>query len=88
MNDSNIRKHQQTTIPSHVKMIMASIKAYANDGVYSVDELERIMTIALEDGEIDDNERRVLIQVLQKAMDVPFDAEVKPYVESLSKLYL
>ncbi|WP_144392599.1 hypothetical protein [Pleionea sediminis] len=88
MTDSKVRINQLDDIPSHVKMIMESIKAFAKDGSYSVDELERIMTIALEDGEVDENEKRVLADVLEKAVNVPFDDEVKPYVKALKHLYL
>ncbi|NVJ59181.1 MAG: hypothetical protein HWE27_02265 [Gammaproteobacteria bacterium] len=88
MSQSDIRKHKLDAIPSHVKMIMESIKSFAKDGTYSVDELERIITIALEDGEVDEDERRVLRSVLQKASEVPLDEAVKPYINSLAKLYL
>ncbi|NVJ50595.1 MAG: TerB family tellurite resistance protein [Gammaproteobacteria bacterium] len=82
------RSHEISQVPSHVKMIMASISSYAKDGKYSVAELERIITIALEDGEVDADERRVLQTILEKASNVPFDDEVKPYITALSKLYL
>ncbi|WMS86127.1 hypothetical protein [Pleionea litopenaei] len=82
------RTNQIKEVPSHVKMIMASISSFAKDGRYSVDELERIITIALEDGEVDQDEQRVLRSILSKARDVPFDDEVRPYINSLTKLYL
>ncbi|PWK46433.1 hypothetical protein [Pleionea mediterranea] len=88
MTQETTRSVKLSAIPSHVKMIMESIKSFANDGLYSVDELERIITIAIEDGEIDADERRVLATVLNKAKDIPFDEEVKPYITSLRKLYL
>ena len=88
MAESDIRKHQIDEIPSHVKMVMESIKSFAKDGAYSVEELERIITIALEDGEVDEDEKRVLRSVLQKAATVPLDDSVKPYINSLAKLYL
>ena len=88
MTQETTRTVKLTAVPSHVKMIMESIKSFANDGLYSVDELERIITIAIEDGEIDADERRVLATVLNKAKDIPFDEEVKPYITSLRKLYL
>lgn len=85
---SKIRKHQLDEVPSHVKMVMESIKSLANDGLYSVDELERIILIALEDGVVNEDETRVLATVLKKAQHVPFDDEVAPYIQSLMKLYL
>ncbi len=88
MSNNDVRVNTQTEIPSHVKMIMESIRSFANDGLYSVDEIERIITIALEDGEVNADERRVLASVLEKARHTPFDDEVKPYIDSLSKLYL
>ncbi|MEE4246106.1 MAG: hypothetical protein V2I33_11890 [Kangiellaceae bacterium] len=84
----NRRSKKLSEIPSHVKMIMSSISSFGKDGKYSVDELERIITIALQDGHIDDDERRVLADVLSKATEVPFNQEVLPYIESLRKLYL
>jgi hypothetical protein len=88
MDKSDVRIKQQPVIPSHVKMVMESIRSFVDDGLYSVDELERIITIALDDGEIDANERRVLSSVLEKARHVPFDDDVQPYIDSLTKLYL
>ncbi len=88
MSQTEVRKAQLEDIPSHVKMIMASIKSFAKDGKYSIEELERIMVIALEDGEVNGDEKRVLGDILTKASSTPFDDQVKPYIEALRKLYL
>jgi helix-turn-helix protein len=88
MENNDIRIKQQPTIPSHIKMIMESIRSFANDGLYSVEEIERIIIIALEDGEINQDEMRVLRHVLEKARHLPFNEEVQPYIDTLSKLYL
>ncbi|MCO7227084.1 hypothetical protein [Pleionea sp. CnH1-48] len=74
-------------IPSHINMVMESIRSFSNDGRYSIEEIERVLLIALDDGQINDDEKRVLASVLEKAKSTPLNDEVKAYIASIEKLY-
>lgn len=47
-----------------VQMKQHAFDAFKRDGMMSVAELERIVDIALEDGEFDDHEKDVLIEII------------------------
>lgn len=48
----------------YLEMTFHSINCFADDGSLDVDELNQIMDIALRDGVVDDNEKRVLANIL------------------------
>lgn len=50
----------------YLEMAYHSIVCFANDGTLQVSELNEIMTIALRDGVVDDNEKRVLRSIFAK----------------------
>jgi len=47
-----------------VQMKQHAFDAFKRDGMMSVADLERIVDIALEDGEFDDHEKDVLIEII------------------------
>lgn len=57
-----------TELRSHLDIACRSIAAFA-DGCLDADELERLVAIALRDGVIDEDERRVLERILREAMN-------------------
>lgn len=44
----------------YLEMAFRSIKCFADDGKLQVDELESLVDIARRDGQVDDNEKRIL----------------------------
>lgn len=50
----------------YLEMAFRSIECFANDGTLKVDELKRLVDIALRDGVVDDNEKRVLRSIFSK----------------------
>ncbi len=48
----------------YLEMSFKSIQCFSNDGKLLVDELQEIIDIALKDGEVDDNEKRVLSGII------------------------
>ena len=45
---------------SYIDLAVASISMFANDGTLDMGEVERLLRIAFADGELDEDERRVL----------------------------
>ena len=46
------------------EMKRTAFEAYANDGLMGVDRLEKIVDIGLADGEFDDQEKEVLVNII------------------------
>ena len=56
-----------TELRSHLEIACRSIAAFA-DGALDADELDRLVALALRDGVIDADERRVLERILREAL--------------------
>lgn len=52
---------------THLKLALASIPVFTDDGRLGLDELDRLLAVALEDGDVDDEEKRVLANILVRA---------------------
>lgn len=50
----------------YLEMTFKSIQCFANDGKLLVNELEDLVQVALRDGVVDDNEKRVLAQIISR----------------------
>lgn len=50
----------------YLEMAYRSIECFTNDGKLKVDELKQLLDIALRDGVVDDNERRVLRNIFSR----------------------
>lgn len=50
----------------HLEMAFRSISCFSNDGKLDVHELNEIVSIALKDGVVDENEKRVLSSIVAK----------------------
>lgn len=50
----------------YLEMAYHSIHCFANDGTLQVAELDQIVAIALKDGVVDENEKRVLRSIFAK----------------------
>jgi hypothetical protein len=61
---------------TYIEMAIDSIQAFANDGKLDRQELERLLNIALRDGQIDAEESRVLSKIIAQAEKSPLDADV------------
>ncbi|MCP4353963.1 MAG: hypothetical protein GY795_51615 [Desulfobacterales bacterium] len=56
-------------IPSHLELAYSSIRVFADDGTIDMGELNFLLGIALRDGKIDDDERRVLRNIFSKVSE-------------------
>ncbi len=54
-------------LPPHLKLALATIPAFTDDGKLGLHELHQLLALALQDGAIDDEEKRVLANVLNRA---------------------
>lgn len=57
-------------------MAIRSIKYFANDGKLDIDELNDLLALAERDGQIDDDEARVLRNVINRLNQDELDAEL------------
>lgn len=64
-------------LPDHLQLALAAIPAFVDDGRLSLDELEHLLALALRDAVIDDEERRVLENILDRAERDGVDADVQ-----------
>lgn len=54
-------------LPPHLKLALASIPVFTDDGRMDLAELERLLALAEQDGQLDDEEKRVLANILRRA---------------------
>ena len=72
----------------YLEMTFHSINCFANDGKLDVYELNQIVTIALKDGVVDDNEKRVLSNIIARLNHAELSGELLAKVEEVKSTYL
>ena len=72
----------------YLEMTFHSINCFANDGKLDVNELNQILAIALKDGVVDDNEKRVLSNIIGRLKEEELDAELQAKVDEIRTTYL
>ncbi|TDK19546.1 hypothetical protein E2F46_16585 [Luteimonas aestuarii] len=63
-------------LPPHLQLALASVPVFTNDGKLDLGELERLLALALADHVLDDDEKRVVANVLDRAEADGVDADV------------
>ena len=58
----------------YLEMTFQSINCFADDGTLDAQELGQILAIALRDGVVDDNEKRVLRNIISRVKESELDA--------------
>lgn len=53
-------------IDSHLEIAASSVRVFANDGRLDLAELEHLLAVAMRDGSINDDERRVLANIFRR----------------------
>lgn len=71
----------------YLEMSFRSIECFANDGTLDADELMKIVNIALKDGVVDDNEKRVLHNIIDRLNSQELDGELAEKIEGISALF-
>jgi hypothetical protein len=72
---------------SNVDMVIEAMRSLIGDGELDMMELDRIMRIALRDGEVDDNEKRVLSNIFGKFTQADVSPMVWAEIERIRKTY-
>lgn len=67
----------------YLEMSFQSINCFSDDGKLDAVELRKIFNIALRDGVVDQNEMRVLRQIIAKLKPEELNAEMLEMIESI-----
>ena len=71
----------------YLEMTFHSINCFSDDGTLCVDELNEIVDIALRDGVVDDNEKRVLGNIIGRLKQDELQGELKIRIDELREKY-
>jgi len=69
------------------EMIFRTIQCFTNDGRLDVNELDQIVKIALQDGVVDDEEKKVLKQIIFNLTSRDLTPDLWDRVEQVVKHY-
>ncbi len=72
----------------YLEMTFHSINCFADDGKLDVYELNQILAIALKDGVVDENEKRVLSNIIGRLNESELGGELLSKVEEIKAEYL
>ena len=71
----------------YLEITFRSINCFANDGKLDVNELNSLVEIALKDSVIDENEKRVLSNIINRLSDAELTDEMQQKVSDLRSHY-
>lgn len=77
-----MKKHED-----FLEITYRSIECFANDGKLVLHELESLLAIALRDGVVDDNEKRVLSNIFSRLNPAELSAEVVNKIQQIKNLH-
>jgi hypothetical protein len=72
---------------SHHEIAIASIHVFSDDGRLDLDELEKLLALALRDEVVDEDEKRVLGNILARAERDGVAVEVKARIDEVRAKY-
>lgn len=72
---------------SHLEIAIGSIKCFTDDGTLDMNELNCLLGIALRDGEVDDDEKRVLSNIFSKIAEPEVTADVWQKINEAKQKY-
>lgn len=76
-------KEKKMESRDYLEMSFQSINCFSDDGKLDAVELRKIFNIALRDGVVDQNEMRVLRQIIAKLKPEELNAEMLEMIESI-----
>ena len=71
----------------YLKMAFRSIECFSNDGKLDPQELDKIVRIAKQDGEVDENEKRVLRNIFSRLNKDELSSEMVDKIEEIRSKY-
>jgi len=69
----------------YLEMTFRSINCFSDDGKLDVNELDSLVQIAMRDGEIDDNEKRVLRNIIDRLTPAELTSEMQTRLLALKE---
>lgn len=75
-------------LPAHLQLALASVPVFTDDGRLDLAELESLLALALADHRLDDDEKRVLANVLDRAEADGVDAGVQARIARIRSEHL
>jgi len=69
----------------YLEMSYRSIRCFADDGTLSVADLDELVSIALRDGVVDENEKRVLVAIIKRLNPSELTPEMLTRIADLRK---
>ncbi len=72
----------------YLEITFKSIQCFANDGKLLIDELQQLLDIALRDGVVDDNEKRVLAEIIGRLTPSELTLDMLEKVQEIKDKYL
>ncbi|MZR61538.1 hypothetical protein [Alcanivorax sp. DP30] len=69
----------------YLEMTFRSINCFSDDGKLDVNELDSLVEIAMRDGAIDDNEKRVLRNIIDRLTDAELTDDMQARVQGLQE---
>ncbi len=70
----------------YLEITFRSINCFADDGKMDAQELDSLLTIAMKDGVVDDNEKRVLGNIIGRIKEEELDFSLKNKIKEVEKL--
>ncbi len=70
-------------LPSHHEIAIASIHVFSDDGRLDLAELEKLLALALRDAVVDEDEKRVLGNILTRAERDGVDPDVQARIDQV-----
>ncbi len=70
---------------SYLELAYSSIKVFADDGTVDMGELNFLLGLALKDGEIDEDEKRVLRRIFQHAESTKLRLAVRSRIREVRR---
>ena len=75
-------------LPAHLQLALASVPVFTDDGRLDLAELESLLALALADHQLDDDEKRVLANVLDRAEADGVAADVQARISEIRQAHL
>lgn len=78
---------EERKLPSHLEIAYSSIRVFADDGTIDLGELNFLLGLALRDGVIDEEEKRVLGNILRRVPRSEVGHRVWERIEEIRKVH-
>lgn len=75
-------------LPAHLQLALAAVPVFTNDGKLDLAELESLLAKALADHRLDDEEKRVLANVIDRAEADGVSPDVQARIDGIRREHL